>query len=68
MKRAIAIVALLITPAVFAQTYESHGECRTNWTSLQPGLDYRAIHCLGDPDDLDLHVVRIDLDQWDVDT
>lgn len=45
-----------------------HGDCRTDWTTLQPGLDYRAIRCLGDEDDLDVHVVRIDLDRWDLDT
>jgi hypothetical protein len=31
-----------------------HGECRTRWTNLQPGLDDRSINCLGDEDDLDV--------------
>ena len=57
----------------FRKDYEKeengpHGDCRSDWTTLQPGLEYRAIHCLGDEDDLDLHVVRIDLDRWDLDT
>jgi uncharacterized protein YigE (DUF2233 family) len=45
-----------------------HGECKVRWTKMQPGLEYRTIKCLGDEDDLDLHVVRIDLDRWDLDT
>ena len=57
----------------FRKDYEKekngpHGECRSDWTTLQPGLEYRAIRCLGDEDDLDVHVVRIDLDRWDLDT
>jgi len=75
------LVVLTTTQALVAQDYGSkfrkeyekeengpHGECRSDWTTLQPGLEYRAIHCLGDEDDLDLHVVRIDLDRWDLDT
>src|SRR4030095_15437524 len=34
-----------------------HGECGTKWTTLQRGLQHRSITCLGDEDDLDLHVV-----------
>ena len=45
-----------------------HGECSVKWRRLQPGLDYRTITCLGDEDDLDLHVVRVDLDRWDINT
>lgn len=57
----------------FRKEYENekngpHGECRVDWETLQPGLEYRAIKCLGNSDDLDLHVVRIDLDRWDLDT
>ena len=68
-------VPLLAQPygSKFRKDYEKekngpHGECRSDWTTLQRGLEYRAIHCLGDEDDLDLHVVRIDLDRWDLDT
>ena len=83
MNRVIALLFVLTTTAfpLLAQEYGSrlrkdyekekngpHGECRTDWTTLQPGLEYRAIRCLGDEDDLDLHVVRIDLDRWDLDT
>jgi len=68
----LAFVILLIATAS-AQQYGSrwrkeyekekngpHGECRIDWLSLAPGLDYRPIECLGDPDGLDLHVVRVD--------
>lgn len=56
----------------FRKDYEKeengpHGECAAEWTTLQPGLQYRTITCLGDEDDLDLHVVRIDTDRWDLD-
>jgi len=74
------IVILLITQTIIAQEYGSkfrkeyekekngpHGECAIDWITLQPGLEYRAIDCLGDEDDLDLHVVRVDLDRWDLD-
>jgi uncharacterized protein YigE (DUF2233 family) len=39
-------------------------DCETKWTKLDGGLDYRAIRCLGETDGLDLHVVRIDPDQY----
>lgn len=74
----IALATVLPLPAAdygskFRKDYEKekngpHGRCRSDWTTLQPGLEYRAILCLGDEDDLDLHVVRIDLDQWDLGT
>jgi len=76
----LLLLTLFSTPQIIAQQYGSkfrkdyekekngpHGECRTSWSKLQSGFDYRAIRCLGDEDDLDLHVVRIDLDRWDVD-
>ena len=43
-----------------------HGDCDVEWRRLRPGHDYRKITCLGDEDDLDLHVVRVDPDRWDV--
>lgn len=43
-----------------------YGECRTDWTALEPGLDYRAITCLGasQTGDLDLHVIGVDPSIW----
>ena len=35
---------------------------------MRDGIDYRAITCLGDSDDLDIHVVRIDPRKWKLDT
>lgn len=77
----LLVIAILSAPQIIGQQFGSkfrkeyekekngpHGECRVAWSELQPGLDYRAIRCLGDEDDLDLHVVRVDLDEWDVDT
>lgn len=43
------------------------GECSTEWTTLDGGLHYRAVRCLGSSD-LDLHLVRIDPDRWTLDT
>lgn len=45
-----------------------HGECRTSWTTLRDGLDHRRITCLGSQKDLDVHVVRIDPDKFDLNT
>ena len=82
MPRAVrlAFVLLLIATTAPAQQYGSrwrqeyekeqngpHGQCPIDWQSLAPGLDYRRIECLGDPDDLDLHVVRVDPDRWRLD-
>lgn len=77
----ILVVALATTATLFAEQYGTkfrtefekekngpHGQCRTGWTTLQPGLQYRSISCLGDEADLDLHVVRIDVDRWNLDT
>jgi uncharacterized protein YigE (DUF2233 family) len=44
-----------------------HGECSSGWKHIESGLDYRAIHCLGG-DELDVHVVRVDMDKWQVNT
>lgn len=43
-----------------------HGDCRVEWHKAGTGVDYRAIFCLGDRDDLDLHVFRIDLRKTDM--
>lgn len=71
------MVLLLVATTASAQQYGSrwrkeyekekngpHGECRVDWQQVAPGLDYRPIECLGDPDDLDMHVVRVDLERW----
>lgn len=43
------------------------GKCSTEWTTLNGGLHYRAIRCLGSSD-LDVHVVKVDPDRWELDT
>lgn len=43
------------------------GECSTTWTTLDGGLHYRAVRCLGSSD-LDFHLVSIDPDRWKIDT
>jgi uncharacterized protein YigE (DUF2233 family) len=35
---------------------------------MRDGIDYRRITCLGDEDDLDMHVVRIDSDKYELNT
>ncbi|HKO54649.1 MAG TPA: phosphodiester glycosidase family protein [Thermoanaerobaculia bacterium] len=72
----LVLIFLFATAAIAADnraTYEKepngpHGDCAVNWLRLDSGLDYRAIRCLGDEDDLDVHVVRVDSDAWDFDT
>lgn len=80
VSRALLFLALLVADVASAQQstawrkeYEKekngpHGECTTSWNTLRPGLEYRAIRCLGSRDDLDLHVVRIDPSHWKIDT
>lgn len=83
VKRQIVIVVLSLLASRAAHTQEHgskyrkdyekekngpHGECRIDWTTMQSGLDYRVIRCLGDEDDLDLHVVRVDPKKWTLDT
>jgi uncharacterized protein YigE (DUF2233 family) len=45
-----------------------HGECAVQWTTMHAGIEYRTVRCLGDEDDLDLHIVRIDPRKWSFDT
>lgn len=45
-----------------------HGECPADWSRIDSGIDYRAIRCLGDRDDLDVHVMRIDPARWSLNT
>lgn len=56
--RNLTLLLMLLTPAAFG------ADCETKWKSLEKGLDYRAIRCLGETDGLDLHVVRIDPEKW----
>jgi uncharacterized protein YigE (DUF2233 family) len=51
-------------PQYEKETNGPHGECRSDWTRVSNGLDYRAIQCLGDTRDLDVNVIRVDLDQY----
>lgn len=44
------------------------GDCSTKWEPLKADLEYRTIRCIGDSDDVDLHVVRIDPRRWRFDT
>ena len=55
----ILVLALLAT-AAFAQSDKPAGRCTTEWQHIATGIDYRAITCLGDRDDLDVNVVRIE--------
>lgn len=44
-----------------------HGDCAVDWREVSSGIRYRAITCLGDADDLDLHVFRLDLRKVNMD-
>ena len=57
--RTLLLISLLATTAL-AQSDKPSGDCATSWKHVGTGLDHRAITCLGDADDLDVHVVRID--------
>ena len=78
MKR-IASVLLLVSylaPAAYAQQSKSKapdrtaptGDCSTKWETVKPDAEYRTIRCIGDPDSIDLHVMRIDPRKWELDT
>lgn len=73
----LVIFVTLFAADAFAQSFGSpqradyeqevngpHGECRSDWTNVANGLDYRAITCLGDARDLDVNVVRVDLQRY----
>ena len=57
MRRILLIV--LFAATALAQTDKPAGECSTGWDHIGTGIDYRAIKCLGDEDDLDVNVVRL---------
>lgn len=42
--------------------------CDVDWQPMQNGIDHREIRCLGDDNDLDMHVVRIDPRKWSLET
>lgn len=82
MTRSIACAfALFFAAAAFAQQkygseyrkhYEKevngpHGECTTKWERIASGVDYRAITCLGDEDDLDVHAFKISREFFELD-
>lgn len=51
---------LFIAVIAAAQNDAPRGDCAVAWQHISTGVDYRAITCLGDSNDLDVHVVRID--------
>lgn len=59
--KAFVILATVtfLASTTFAQTDTPSGDCRSDWQHIATGLDYRTITCLGDRDDVDVHVVRI---------
>jgi uncharacterized protein YigE (DUF2233 family) len=44
------------------------GDCSTKWETVKPDIEYRTIRCIGDPDKVDLHLVRVDARKWKLDT
>lgn len=67
LTRRVKIAIAFLTFSVLAQSI-ARADCSTSWTMLQPGIDYRQITCLGDDEDVDLYVVRVDPQRWDLDT
>ena len=58
--RVKSLLALLfIATTAAAQNDAPNSDCSTDWQHLATGIDYRRITCLGDADDVDVHVVRI---------
>jgi exopolysaccharide biosynthesis protein len=72
----VLLIILLLASAAHAQESKSKapdrtaptGDCSTKWETVKPDLEYRTIRCIGDPDDVDLHVVHIDPRTWKLDT
>jgi uncharacterized protein YigE (DUF2233 family) len=78
--RTLTILLAFLACTALAQPYGSserrqyekepngpHGECRSDWLRVANGLDYRAIQCLGDTRDLDVNVIRVDLQRYRLD-
>ena len=78
MKNIYLVFLLILTIASAAHAQESKSkapdrtaptaDCSTNWETVKPDLQYRTIRCIGDPEDVDLHVVNIDPRKWKLDT
>ncbi len=64
LRRAFLTLFFLTSSALAQDTDAPHGNCAVEWEPLAAGIDYRAITCLGDRDDIDVHVVRIDSGQF----
>lgn len=72
----VLLLVLCLAPAAHAQQRKSQssdrtaptGDCPTKWETVKPDVEYRTIRCIGDPDSVDLHVVRIDPRKWNLDT
>lgn len=70
------ILILCLASAAHAQQGKSKApdrtaptaDCPVKWETVKPDLEYRTIRCIGDPDSLDVHVVRIDPRKWNLDT
>jgi uncharacterized protein YigE (DUF2233 family) len=78
--RTLTIALAFLAATALAQPYGSpqrkeyepepngpHGECRSDWLRVADGLEYRAIECLGDRRDLDVNVIRVDLQRYRLD-
>ena len=77
MKRTgFVILILSLMSAAHAQQSKSKapdrtaptGDCSTKWETVKPDVEYRTVRCIGDPDKVDLHLVRIDPRKWKLDT
>ena len=72
----VLLLVLCLASAAHAQQSKSkapdrtapNGDCSTKWETVKSDLEYRTIRCIGDPDLVDLHVVRIDPRKWKLDT
>lgn len=72
----VLLINLSIASAAHAQASKSKavdrtattGDCSVKWETVKPDLEYRTIRCIGDADDIDLHVVNIDPRKWKLDT
>lgn len=77
MKRiGFVILIIWLASAAHAQKSKSKApdrtaptaDCPTEWETVKTDLEYRTIRCIGDSEDVDLHVVRIDPRKWKLDT
>ncbi len=77
MKRTgFVILIIWLASAAHAQQSKSKapdrtaptGDCSTKWETVKPDIEYRTIRCIGDPQKVDLHLVRVDPRKWKLDT